>query len=362
MADIFFTGFPGFLGVELLPRILLRQPQDRAICLVQSKFASLAMRRVDEIVKDFGILGERIKLVEGDICQPGLGLGDLGAAYRDVAEVWHLAAVYDLEVSRELGMRINVDGTRNVLEFEAKNFPGAHLHYVSTCYVSGRHAGPFRETDLDRGQRFNNYYEETKFLAEVDVQYRMTEGLPTTIYRPSIVVGDSATGKTQKFDGPYFVLQWLLRQPHLAVMPVIGDPMSFRLNMVPRDFVIDAITFLSSHPNAAGRVYQLADPNPLTVSDLLSEMATATDRRVIRVPVPRRLAKWAIREVPGVFKVMRIPAATVDYMNHPTHYLTDNVDEDLAGSGISCPPVPSYLPRLVEFMRGHGEISDSAMI
>ena len=110
-------------------------------------------------------------------------------------------------------MRINVDGTRNVLDFaqEARNL--RRLHYVSTCYVSGRTAGVFTEHDLEKGQSFNNYYEETKYLAEVEVQQRMRAGLPTTIYRPAIVVGDSRTGATQKYDGPYFVIRWLLRQP-----------------------------------------------------------------------------------------------------------------------------------------------------
>jgi thioester reductase-like protein len=76
------------------------------------------------------------------------------------------------------------------------------LHYVSTCYVSGRWAGIFRETDLVKGQRFNNFYEETKYLAEVAVAAARDNGLPTTIYRPSVVGGDSTTGATQKYDGP----------------------------------------------------------------------------------------------------------------------------------------------------------------
>ncbi|HSP35304.1 MAG TPA: SDR family oxidoreductase, partial [Thermoanaerobaculia bacterium] len=190
MPTIFLTGFPGFLGSELLPRLLRREPGLRARLLVQPKFAPLARERAAS-------LGNRVEIVEGDITKR------LTVSADDVVEIWHLAAIYDLGVQREFAMRVNVDGTRNVLEFAQRCASLRRFHYFSTCYVSGRYDGTFRETDLERGQTFNNYYEETKYLAEVDVQSRMRAGLPATIYRPSIVVGDSATGATQKYDGPY---------------------------------------------------------------------------------------------------------------------------------------------------------------
>jgi hypothetical protein len=108
-------------------------------------------------------------------------------------------------------------------------------------------------------------------------------------------------------------------------------------------------------------VYQLADPHPLTIDELYAAMAVAADRRVIRVPVTRRLAKFAIDKVPGVYDLLRIPSAAVDYMTHPTHYLTTN-QMDLEGSGIACPPVQRYLPVLVDYMRRHPDVSASAMI
>lgn len=361
MGTIFFTGFPGFLGVELLPRVLRRSPEDRAVCLVQGRFAGLARTRVDEIVGRHPELSGRIELVEGDITVPGLGLDDPAGVAATTTEVWHLAAVYDLAVARELAVRINVAGTRHVLDFTEQAPDLARLQYVSTCYVSGRYAGPFGEDDLDVGQVFNNYYEETKFLAEAEVAERRQGGLPTTVYRPSIVVGDSTTGETQKRDGPYFAMQWLLRQKRLAVMPMVGDPTAFRFNIVPRDFVVDAIAHLSGEDRSKDRVYQLADPHPLTVEELILAMADATDRRVIRVPITRRLAKFAVEKVPGVDRVLRIPSAAIDYMTHPTHYLTAN-QVDLDGTGIACPPVPRYLPVLVDHMRRHPDVSSSAMI
>ena len=110
-------------------------------------------------------------------------------------------------MTRDVAVRVNVDGTRNVLEALERSPLLTRLHYFSTCYVSGRHPGPFGEDDLEVGAPFNNYYEETKNLAETEVRRHMSAGMPATIYRPSIVVGDSRTGETQKFDGPYFVMQ-----------------------------------------------------------------------------------------------------------------------------------------------------------
>ncbi len=360
MSTILFTGFPGFLGSALIPRVLERAEGDQAVCLVQAKFAELADERRRQIERRHPETAGRIRLVEGDITEPGLGLDD-GRLARSVREIYHLAAVYDLAVPREVGMKVNVEGTRRVLDFAAGCARLERLHYVSTCYVSGRWAGVFGEDDLDKGQSFNNYYEETKFLAEVEVQRAMRGGLPATVYRPAIVVGDSRTGATQKYDGPYDMIRWLLRQPGVAVVPVVGDPTVVRVNLVPRDFVIDAIAHLSGTAEAAGKVYQLADPAPLTVDELLDEIARATARRVIRVPSIRALAKTALEWVPGLEWLTGIPLATVDYFTHPTHYTTDHTRADLAGTGIAAPPFPSYVERLVEFVRQHPEVDSHGM-
>ena len=366
MATVFFTGFPGFLGSELLPRVLTRREGDRAVCLVQSKFAHLAHSRVAELVERDSKLSGRIELVEGDITEPGLGLDTSSRRAEDLAgdvrEIYHLAAVYDLMVKRQVGVRINVDGTKNMLDF-AEACPGLErFHYISTCYVSGRHAGIFRETDLDVGQVFNNFYEETKFLAEVEVQARMKSGLPATIYRPSVVVGDSESGATQKYDGPYFVIRWLLRQPRWAVLPVVGDPTAVCVNLVPRDFIIDAISHLNSLDESLGEVYHLADPSPLTVDRLIDLIAESTGRKVLRIPTLRSVAKASLDYLPGLQALMQIPSAAIDYFAHPTYYATDNADRDLDTAGITVPRLESYMSRLVEFVRENPDIGSQAMI
>ena len=120
MSKLFFTGFPGFLGSELVPRILLRSPGDEAVCLVQPKFAALARQRVQEIETREPRCAGRIHLVEGDITAPGLGLAEASALARDTTEIYHLAAVYDLSVRRPVGMKVNVEGTRHMLDFAAE--------------------------------------------------------------------------------------------------------------------------------------------------------------------------------------------------------------------------------------------------
>ncbi|WP_337250854.1 SDR family oxidoreductase [Halorussus caseinilyticus] len=323
--SVFLTGFPGFLGSELVARLLDRYPEDVPVrCLVQSKYRDLAERRAAEIEgrKRDGERNRerdprdgadesapsRVELYEGDVTESDLGLGDDYADLQaDAVEVYHLAAVYDLGVAREVGMAVNVEGTRNVLDFAAGCPALRRFQYVSTCYVSGRHDGVFTHRDLDVGQTFNNHYEETKFLAEVEVQRRMDDGLPATIYRPAITVGDSETGETQKYDGPYYLLELLGRQSALlpganvAAVPTFGDPRDYEVNVVPRDFVVEAIANLSARDDSAGEVYQLCDPNPPTVAGMVRTFAAATGTRILRVPVPggASLARRSLDAIPG---------------------------------------------------------------
>jgi len=355
MPAIFFTGFPGFLGSELLPRVVSRT-DDFALCLVQPKFRGLAEERARQLVAAHPGLKGRIRLVEGDLTE-ALDQVPVG----EIREMYHLAAVYDLAVPREVGMRVNVTGTARVLDLAERATRLERLHYVSTCYVSGRSPGLFTEDVLERGQAFNNFYEETKYLAEVEVRKRMPR-IPTTVYRPSVVVGDSTTGATQKFDGPYFVMQWLMRQPRIAVLPVVGRPSRYRFNVVPRDFVIRALEYLTALKTNAGRTYALADPNPLTVDETIDTIAEATGRTVVRIPLTKMLAKGALQYVPGVYRLMRIPPAAVDYFVHPTTYDTSHATADLAGSGITAPSLRDYAPQLVAFAKAHPEIGSAAMV
>jgi uncharacterized protein YbjT (DUF2867 family) len=175
------------------------------------------------------------------------------------------------------------------------------------------------------------------------------------------VVGDSTTGATQKYDGLYFVIRWLLRQPRVAVLPTVGDPRAHRLNVVPRDFVVPAIAHLAGLQSSRGRVYHIVDPAPATVDGIFEDIARAAGRRVLRLSLPIGMVKAAIDRVPGVYRLMGIPSAALDYFVHPTTYATDQAQADLEGSGLSVPPFSSYVDRLVEFVRAHPEIGSEAM-
>jgi thioester reductase-like protein len=218
---ILFTGFPGFIGMRLLPRILELQPGWRVQCLVQEKFLEAARTAVATLEAGHPQARGRVGLVTGDITVQGLGIEAKRAKElrQSLVQAWHLAAVYDLAVARDVGRRVNVEGTKNVLEFVGRAKRFERLQYVSTAYVSGTARGTFRETDLDVGQGFKNHYEETKFQAEVEVARSKT---PSTIYRPGVVVGDSRTGETAKFDGPYFALRMMEKLPSPGIFFHVG--------------------------------------------------------------------------------------------------------------------------------------------
>ncbi len=138
----------------------------------------------------------------------------------------------------------------------------------------------------------------------------MRGGLPATIYRPAITVGDSTTGVTQKYDGPYFAIQWLVRQPGpVAIMPVVGD-LTAQVNVVPRDFVVAAIAHLSgllAVPRA--RPTSSPIPAPLTAREMLDVMGRALGKRLLRVPLTGGPGQAGHREGPR-----GVPAAA-----HPVH-------------------------------------------
>jgi thioester reductase-like protein len=362
VAALLMTGFPGFLGSALLPRLLARREGVRAVCLVQDRHVETARRRLAEIERDHPHTRGRVVLLTGDITAPGLGLSpaDLESV-EDVQEVWHLAAVYDLTVPEPVARRVNVDGTAEVLEFCRSRQRLQRLQYVSTCYVSGRYDGEFTEESLDEGQPFRNHYESTKFEAELLVRKAMADGLPATIYRPGIVVGDSHTGETQKYDGPYFLATFLRRQRRVALVPAVGPLDRVQVCVVPRDFVVEAMDLLSVMDASAGRTFALTDPHPPTVHQLAGIFAQHLGKTVLWVPLPLGPTRRLVGSVPGLERLLGLPAEGLDYFASPTTYATTNTDALLSSTGLSCPPFESYAGRLLDFMVAHPEIHADAM-
>ena len=364
---IFLTGFPGFLGKEILPRLLERDFRVKAICLVQERFLAQAKKEVEQLENRFPDinLSTRVNLVVGDITDKKLGLGDQYENYlKKVTEVYHFAAVYDLDVGREFAFKVNVDGTQHVLDFCEQCVKLKRHHYISTCYVSGKYDGIFREDDLEMGQSFNNFYEETKYLAEVLVKKAIRNGMPTTIYRPAIVTGDSTTGATQKYDGPYYMLKWLMRNPLVGVFPTLGDGTKNTMNIVPRDYIIDAITALSGMEESLGKTYNLADPNPLTIAEIADAFGEELGIFVIKIPLPLDAdqAVWVLKALPFIPEFMELPTKAIAYFAHPTTYSTDNSTKDLGSKGITCPNYGDYLHAIVRFVKENPDVSSKAMV
>ncbi|KAA0254290.1 SDR family oxidoreductase [Acidobacteria bacterium ACD] len=357
---VLFTGFPGFIGARLIPRLLELDAGTTFVCLVQEKFVGAAREAVAKMAADHPHTKDRLELVVGDITAPGLGIlhSEADALHERLTGCYHLAAVYDLAVKRELAMRVNVDGTRNVLDFLEESPRLERFDYVSTAYVSGTAVGVFRETDLDVGQRFKNAYEETKFLAEVAVKER---GLPTATYRPGIVVGDSKTGVTAKFDGPYFSLNAMRHLPSPGVFMKVGSG-NATVNLVPVDFVLEAIARLSTWKGSVGKTYNLTDPNPLTAFEIEELFAKALGKSFVYVPVPLPVAKLLFSP-PPVEKFFDMPSQTLEYFDHACRYDCTVATADLARFGVTCPPLADYFQRLVRFYLEHvGEISGRAMV
>ncbi len=353
---VLLTGFPGFLGSALLERLLGRGDGPVA-CLVQLEYRDTAERRAVEIA---GPGTDRIQFYDGDITDPDLGLGDAIDDLTSVTELYHLAAIYDLAVEPAPAEAVNVRGTEHVLDV-ADTLGIDRFHYVSTCYVSGRYDGIFTEDHLQEGQSFNNHYERTKHEAEVLVQERMEAGLSATIYRPAIVVGDSKTGETDKYDGPYYLIRQLLSQPAACSVTIsLPGTADAELNVVPRDFVIDAVVHLSDRTDTIGEVYQLCDPAPLSIPDFVDAIAEAAGHRVLSVPGTKPLTKRLLR----VAATRGVPAepASIDYLDHPTRYACPNTRRALAETGIECPPFASYVDELVAFVRQNPTIGDEAMV
>ncbi len=355
-----FTGFPGFIGARLLPRLLELMPAARFACLVQERFLALARDEKDRLLRQLPHASGRIELLVGDITVPDLGLEPSAAEHlrHGLAGAHHLAAVYDLAVAPDLAERVNVLGTRHLLAFLETCPAPARLHYVSTAYVSGTATGVFRETNLEVGQSFNNHYEETKYRAEVEVR---RSRVPATVYRPGIVVGDSRTGETAKFDGPYFAMRAMLRVPSPGLFVRVGSG-KHPVNVVPVDFIIEAVARLSTSEVSQGKTYHLTDPDPLSVNQLLALFSKALGRRFLNLPLPMAVARALF--APGfVQSYLGLPVQSLAYFDHPCRYDTTLARTDLGALGVFCPRLPDYVGKLVAFFQQRrDEVRRSAMV
>jgi nucleoside-diphosphate-sugar epimerase len=350
---IFLTGFPGFIAGRLVKRLAAEGA--RFLLLVQPALMGRAREDAARVAAEANAPSDNFRLLEGDITRPDLGVSpaELERARQGTTLIFHLAAVYDLAVEQGLAMRVNVEGTRNVNAFALTVPHLRRYHYVSTCYVAGLRAGVILETELRHESGFRNFYEETKYLAELEVD-ALKGRLPVTIHRPAVVCGDSRTGETAKYDGIYYLIHYLRKLPSLLSLANIGNR-DVTLNLVPVDFVVEAMTALVKDERAAGATLHLADPNPLTTHELFEAIARALVGRGSRLTLPARLVRSSL-SLRLSSAVTGLPQSGVPYFFLNQTYDTTRAGELLSAHNIRCPPFPEYVGALVEFVARHPQL------
>ena len=350
---IFLTGFPGFIAGRLIRRLAADDIQ--FFLLVQPHLVDTAKLELESIADDTAAPLENFALIEGDISQPDLGIPDedLAVIREETTDLFHLAAIYDLEVQKEPAFAVNVEGTKNVNEL-ARSIEGLRRYnYVSTCYVAGRRTGTIVESDLEHDAGFRNYYEETKYLAEMEVE-QLKEELPVTIFRPSVVVGDSQTGETVKYDGIYYLIQYLRKSSSVLRFINVGNK-KVKLNLVPVDFVVKGMAALSDDERAVGKTIALADPDPLTTAELFDAISEKmTGKRSVIAPPPSLVERSLMMDMtPGI---TGLPHSGVPYFFIEQEYDTSVADGLLGQHGVRCPNFRDYVGNLLRFVEAHPKL------
>jgi nucleoside-diphosphate-sugar epimerase len=322
---------------------------------VQRRFVEKAISDIEEIAGKTGAPLENFAIIEGDITREDLGISpeDLEAVRAETTDIYHLAAAYDLAVPQSVAFAVNLEGTRNVNEF-ARSLPGLkRYNYISTCYVSGKREGRILETELKHRAGFRNFYEETKYLAEVEVE-QLKDEIPVTIFRPSVVVGDSRTGEIPKYDGVYYLIQYLQKAPNLLRVVNVGNG-DVTLNLVPVDFVVEAIAALATDADAIGKTIALADPAPLTTDELFNAIAEAMTGKGSAFTPPAALVKWSL-SLPVSPPITGLPLSGVPYFFLSQTYDTSVASGLLGAHNISCPGFKAYAGNLIKFVEKHPKL------
>lgn len=348
--SIFLTGFPGFIAERLVARLARSDVQ--FFLLVQPQFVKKAMRCVEEISKTTLTPLENFALIEGDISRENLGIdaADLDAIRSETTSVFHLAAAYDLAVAKDTAYKVNLEGTKNVNEFARLLQELRRYNYISTCYVAGKRTGEILETEIEHDAGFRNFYEETKYLAEIEVEKLKSE-LPVTIFRPSVVAGDSETGETAKYDGIYYLIHYLRKAPKLLRFVNVGNK-NVTLNLVPVDFVVEALAALANDENAVGKTIALADPEPLTTAELFDAIAEKLTGKKSAITPPSKLVQSSLM-LPFSPPVTGLPHYGVPYFFLSQTYDTSQAASLLESHSVKCPNFRTYAGNLISFVEKH---------
>jgi len=356
--NYFVTGATGFIGRNLVQRLLKREGTVYALVRAGSR------GRLEELRTSFGPDGARVVPIAGDLALAGLGVSEEDALTLrgDVDHFFHLAAIYDMTAGAEAQEIANVEGTRHAVEL-AGTIEAGCFHHVSSIAVAGMYRGEWREDMFEEAEGLDTHpYFRTKHESERVVREDCSR--PWRVYRPGIVVGDSRTGEIDKVDGPYYGFKLLqqMRRVLPTWLPTVGIE-GGEINIVPVDYVADAIDHIAHKPGLDGQAFSLTDPNPKTAGEMINLFARAADapqaalRLDSNVTDPATsLVRTGLRFFPPAKRVAKtglaqlgIPSGVLSYFNYPTHFDSSKAEAALAGSGISVPPLESYADRVWDY-------------
>ena len=353
----FMTGATGFIGSYLVERLARRDAPIYALVRKSS------LGRLAELRKTLDVDEKQLVAVIGDLAKPNLGIAaaDLRKLKGKIDHVFHLAAIYDLQASAEDQQAANVDGTRHAVEFAGAVTAGC-FHHVSSIAAAGLYEGVFREDMFEEAEELDHPYFRTKHDAEGVVRRECKR--PFRIYRPGFVVGDSKTGRIDKIDGPYYFFKAIQKMREMLPpwMPTIGIE-GGRINIVPVDFVADALDFLAHKKGLDGKCFHLTDPEPYRVGEVLNIFAKAAHapQMTMRInaklfgfiPAPLLYGLGSLAPVKRAMKVvltdLGIPRDVFQFVNWPTRYDNREAAKALKGSGIAVPNLESYAAKLWDY-------------
>lgn len=358
----FVTGATGFIGKRLVAKLLQRKGAVVHFLIRQESEGKVAGLR-----EYWGVSASRAVPVFGDLTARKLGVSadDVKALKGQVDHFFHLAAVYDLEADEESQIAVNVDGTRNTVEF-AKAIGAGHFHHVSSIAAAGLYEGVFREDMFEEAENYDHPYFMTKHESEKIVRKECK--VPWSVYRPAAVVGDSRTGEMDKIDGPYYFFKLIQRMRQILPpwMPSVGLE-GGRINIVPVDFVVDSLDHIAHQKRGSGACFHLVDPMGYRVGDVLDILSKAAHAPKMNLFVnaalmgfiPKSVKKglMALAPVRRVYKAVMqdlgLPEDMMTFVNYPTRFDCRETLAALKGSGIECPNLKDYAWRLWDYWERH---------